>query len=75
MFKNTVFKASVNTVEWLKKAGIRAIKTFGQTMASMITIGAAVNEVDWEYLVSVSIVAGLYSILTSVAGVPEVKSE
>ena len=45
MFKNTVFKASVNTVEWLKKAGIRAIKTFAQTMASMITIGAAVNEV------------------------------
>lgn len=75
MFKNTVFKASVNTVEWLKKAGIRAIKTFAQTMASMITIGAAVNEVDWKYLVSVSIVAGLYSILTSVAGVPEVKSE
>lgn len=71
MFKNSVL--SVNTMEWIRAAGVRAAKTFAQTMASMITVGAALNELDWGYVVSVAAVSAIYSLLTSVAGIPEVK--
>lgn len=56
---------------WIKKAGIRAIKTVCQTMLSMLTVGQAVMEVDWVNVLSISLVAGLISLLTSVAGLPE----
>lgn len=59
--------------EWLKAAGIRAIKTVAQTAVSLITVGAAVTEIDWITVGSVSLVAGFLSILTSIAGLPEVK--
>jgi hypothetical protein len=75
MFKNSVLKVSVDTKEWFKKAGIRAVKTFAQSMASFITVGAALKEIDWGYIVSVSVVSAIYSIATSVAGIPEVKSK
>lgn len=58
---------------WLKAAGIRAIKTVAQTALGMITVGAAVEEVKWLYVGSVALVAGIYSMLTSIAGLPEVK--
>lgn len=60
---------------WLKAAGIRAVKTFCQTMLGMIAIGAAISEVQWTYVLSVSVVAAILSILTSVAGLPEVDKE
>lgn len=60
--------------EWLRAAGIRAIKTFAQSFASMLTVGAAINEIDWKYVASVSIVSAVYSIATSLAGLPEVQS-
>lgn len=60
--------------EWLKCAGIRAVKTMAQTSVSMITVGQAVMDVNWVNVLSVSVVAGIISILTSVAGLPEVKS-
>lgn len=60
------------TLEWWKCAGIRAIKTVAQSALSMITLGLALNEIDWLYVASVSAVAGIYSMLTSVAGLPEV---
>lgn len=60
-------------LKWLKCAGIRAIKTVAQTALGMITIGAAMEEVKWLYIGSVSLVAGIYSMLTSIAGLPEVK--
>lgn len=75
MFKNNVFKVSVDTKKWFKKASVRAIKTFAQSVASLITVGAAVSELNWKYIISVSIVAGIYSIVTSVAGIPEVEGE
>ena len=75
MFKNSVLKPSVNTVEWLKKAGMRAVKTMAQTAVAMVTVGQSVAEVDWINVASVSIVAGVYSMLTSVAGIPEVEEE
>lgn len=61
--------------EWLKAAGIRALKTFAQTAGSIITVGATITDIDWKYVGSVSLVAAIYSIITSVAGLPEVKEE
>lgn len=62
-------------MNWAKAAGVRAVKTFAQSVASLITVGAAVSELDWKYIISVSAVAGIYSIVTSVAGIPEVEGE
>lgn len=61
--------------EWIKAAGVRAIKTVCQTMLSMLTVGQAVMEVDWVNVLSISLVAGLISLLTSVAGLPEEENE
>lgn len=57
---------------WIEAAGIRAIKTFAQTAVSMITVGQAIVDVNWIHIVSVSAVAALLSLLTSVTGLPEV---
>jgi len=62
-------------LDWFKAAGIRAIKTFSQSMLSMIAIGAAMSEIQWGYVLSVAIVAAILSMLTSVAGLPEVDKE
>lgn len=56
---------------WLRAAVIRAIKTFAQTAIGMITVGAAISEVNWGYIASVCVVSFIVSILTSVAGLPE----
>ena len=61
--------------EWLKYALIRAVKTFAQTFVGCIAVGAAVEEVQWLRALSVSGVAFVASILTSLAGLPEVKQE
>ncbi|MBQ1295786.1 MAG: holin [Clostridiales bacterium] len=61
--------------KWLKAAGIRAIKTFCQVAASMLTVGQAVLDVNWLNVLSVSAVAGIVSMLTSLAGLPEVESD
>lgn len=60
---------------WIKAAGVRAIKTFAQTFASLITVGLAASEIDWKYAASCALVSGVYSIATSLAGLPEVKEE
>lgn len=75
MFKNSVLKASVNTKEWAKKAAIRAVKTMAQTAVAVIGTSAVVAAVDWKIVVSSAVVSGVVSILTSVAGIPEVESE
>lgn len=59
--------------KWVKAAGIRAIKTMAQTAVSMLTVGQAVLDVNWVNVLSVSAVAGVISMLTSIAGLPEVK--
>jgi hypothetical protein len=58
--------------KWALAALVRAVKTLAQTFASMIAVGAAFNEVDWIRALSVSGVAFVLSILTSLAGLPEV---
>ena len=73
MWKNCVFKVSVDTQKWAKAAGIRALKTMAQTAVAVIGTGAVISAVDWKMVVSSAIVAGVVSMLTSVAGIPEVE--
>lgn len=60
-----------NFVEWLKAAGIRALKTAAQTAVSILGVATVLQDVDWMMLISASALAALMSILTSVAGIPE----
>lgn len=73
MLKNCVLRVSVDTQKWAKAAGIRALKTMAQTAVAVIGTGAAISAVDWKMVVSSAIVAGVVSLLTSVAGIPEVE--
>ena len=58
---------------WFKAAGVRAVKTVAQTAVAMIPVGVSVNDVGWMAVVGTSVLAGVVSVLTSVAGLPEVK--
>lgn len=60
---------------WFKAAGIRAIKTICQTAIASIGTAAILSEVNWQIVVSASILAGILSMLTSLAGLPEVDEE
>lgn len=60
---------------WLRAAGIRALKTVAQTAVSMIPVGVSVEEVGWLAVLGTAALAGICSLLTSVAGIPEVKAE
>lgn len=62
-----------NFLKWLKAAGIRAIKTVAQTAVAVIGTSAILSEVDWLAVLSASALAGILSLLTSIAGLPEVK--
>ena len=75
MFKNCVFKPNVNTIEWFKAASVRAIKTMAQAAIGVIGSGAVISAVDWKMVVSASVVAGVVSLLTSVAGIKEVEAK
>lgn len=61
--------------QWIKCAGIRAIKTVAQTACATIGTAAVLGEVDWIAVASASVLAGVLSLLTSVAGLPELKEE
>ena len=62
-----------NTISWIRAAGIRALKTFAQTMIATIGTTAVLENVNWGVVFSASLLAALLSILTSVAGLPEVE--
>ena len=64
-----------NTKEWLKAAGVRAVKTMAQTAVATIGPSAAMGEVNWVMVGSASLLAGILSVLTSIAGLPEVTSK
>ncbi|MCH5265805.1 MAG: hypothetical protein J1F02_07885 [Lachnospiraceae bacterium] len=67
--KNTTWKP------WLKAAGVRAVKTMAQTALATIGTATVARDVDWFILLSASALAGLLSLLTSVAGLPELKGK
>ena len=64
-----------NWKTWAKAAAVRAVKTIAQTAVATIGVSAAINEVNWIYVGSAALLAGILSILTSVAGLPELKEE
>ncbi len=75
MFKNCVFKPDVNTVQWARAAARRAVKTMAQTFVATIGTAAAMGDVNWQMVGSVSVLAGIISLATSVAGLPEVPTK
>lgn len=75
MLKNCVLKANVDTKEWFKAAGVRAVKTMAQTFAATIGTAAVLSAVDWKVVVSASVLSGILSVANSVAGIPEVESK
>ncbi len=75
MFKNSVLRENVNTKKWFKAAGVRAVKTMAQACIGGIGAAAALGQVDWKYVCSAAALAGVLSVLTSVAGIKEVEGE
>lgn len=61
--------------KWIKCAGIRAIKTVAQTAVSLIAVGSVMSDVNWVQVGSAALLAGILSLLTSIAGIPEEKLE
>ena len=61
------------TKKWLKAAGIRALKTICQTAVSLIPAAVTITAVEWKTVLGTALLAGIVSLLTSVAGLPEVK--
>ena len=75
MFKNTVFKVSVNTEKWFKATAIRTIRTMAQSAISVIGVTSVMGEVNWLVVGSSALLSGILCILTALAGLPEVESE
>lgn len=65
----------LKNIEWWKYAGIRALKTICQTAIASIGTAAVMSEVNWGVVISASLLAGILSLLTSLAGIPEVKKD
>ncbi len=61
--------------QWIKAAGVRAIKTVAQTAVATVGTSAVLSEVNWVAVVSASLLAGILSLLTSVAGLPELDQQ
>ena len=75
MFKDSVLKTNVDTKKWAKAAAVRAIKTVAQTAVAMIPAGLMIQQVDWKVVACTAALAGVVSLLNSIAGIPEVSEE
>lgn len=64
-------KMKKNELKWLKAAGIRAVKTMAQTAVGLIGTSVIMSDVSWPIVASASVLAGISSMLTSLAGLPE----
>lgn len=64
-----------NFKDWIKAAGVRAIKTVAQTAVATIGTAAVMGSVDWVMVASASVLAGIVSLLTSIAGLPELDNQ
>lgn len=64
---------NIKTKKWIKAAGIRAVKTVAQTFVATVGSAVVISAVDWKVVVSASLLAGILSVATSVAGLPEVE--
>lgn len=60
------------TSNWIKAAGVRAIKTISQTAVAVMSTSTLIESVDWKMVVSSAVLAGLLSVLTSIGGLPEI---
>lgn len=61
--------------KWLKAAAVRAIKTMAQTAVALIGVSVVLSDVDWLTVLSASVLSGILSVLTSIAGLPEVEGD
>lgn len=76
MFKNSVFKVSVDTRKWLKKTFVRCLRTFASSIvATLPTTAATLGSVNWQIAFSSAALAAVIIFFTCVAGIPEVESE
>ena len=75
MLKNCVFRADVDTRQWIHAAGGRAIKTMAQTFVATIGSAAVMGEVNWPMVASASVLSGILSVATSIAGLPELPAK
>ena len=75
ILKNCVFRADVDTIQWVKAAGIRAVKTMAQKFVATIGSAAVMGEVNWPMVASASALAGILSVATSIAGLPELPAK
>jgi hypothetical protein len=64
-----------NIKQWVKKAGVRAVKTVAQTAVATIGVSATMGQVDWLVVGSTALLSGILSLLTSVAGLPEIDDD
>lgn len=65
----------IKAKQWIKAAGIRAIKTMAQTFIATVGSAAVLAAVDWKVVISATVLAGILSVATSVAGLPEVQED
>ena len=70
-----MMKINAKTKKWLKCAGIRAVKTAAQTAVALIPAAVSINAVEWTTVIGTALLAGIVSLLTSVAGLPECKED
>ena len=68
-------KISEKTKKWLKAAGIRAVKTMAQTAVALLPVAATITQVDWLTVIGTAALAGVASVITSLAGLPEAREE